>query len=220
MSRVFNPEEYRDSTRKVVVVAAGPGAGKSSLIEGAMTSTDLANQKLILPRYYVTREPREDRLEPNYNFVTEEEFEKAWTAGKMFERVRYNGKLYGSQSPDAVFDNADLNESDRALIVYDLDIKEGVPALLDNCPEALFIAIRTFQDRAQEEPLLIERMLGRGTPIDEINERLRDYYETQKPLLFEGASDIQPDIIIENLGEFAVVQTTFNYAIINGSQQR
>lgn len=216
MSREFSPEKYRKSPHKVVVVAAGPGAGKSSLIEGAIESPELAESGLILPRYFVTRAPRKDRKETNYNFVTREEFEVAWDAGKMFERASYNGDFYGSESPNAAFERARLNAVDHATVIYDLDIQEGVPALLENYPEAMFVANRSYEDRDREEPLIIKRMRERGTSHKEINDRLDIYYKDQKPLLFEGAGDIMPDIIIENVGELAVAQAEFNYAILNG----
>lgn len=217
MASKFNPEEYQESLRKVVIVAGGSGAGKTSLIEGAVASVELADSGLILPSYYVTRPPREDRDETNYNFVTPDEFEEAWEARKMFERATYNGNFYGSQSPDAVFDEAGLGPDDPAVAIYDLDIQEGVPALLKNCPGALLVAIRTYKDRELEEPLLIERMRGRGDSEDEISHRLGIYYEREKSLLFEGAGDIQPNITIVNVGELAVAQSAFNFAILNGT---
>lgn len=218
MSRNFNQQKYSEAKHKVVVVAAGPGAGKSSLIEGAIVSAELADAGLLLPRYYVTRSPREDRDESNYNFVTPEEFEDAWEAGKMFERVTYNGHFYGSQSPEAVFDEAGLGPNNPAVAIYDLDIQEGVPALLDNFTGAFLVAIRTHNDRKREEKLLTERMRGRGDPEDEIRCRLELYYKHEKSLLFEGAGPIHPNIIIENVGELAVAQSAFNFAILNGTQ--
>lgn len=218
MASKFNPEEYQESPRKVVIVAGGSGSGKTSLIEGAIASDELADSGLILPSYYVTRPPREDRVETNYNFVTPDKFEKAWADSEMFERTEYNGYLYGSQSPDAVFDQAGLGPDDPAVTIYDLDIEEGVPALLKNCPGALLVAIRTYIDREREEPLLIERMRGRGDSEDEISDRLGIYYEREKSLLFEGTGDIQPNITIVNVGELAVAQSAFNFAIMNGTQ--
>jgi guanylate kinase len=217
MASEFNSEDYRESAHKVVIVAGGSGSGKTSLIEGAIASDELDDSGLILPSYYVTRPPRVDRVETNYNFVTPEEFKKAWDARKMFERTEYNGYLYGSQSPEAVFEEARLGPDDPAVAIYDLDIQEGVPALLENSPGALLIAIRTYEDRKLEEPLLIERMRGRGDSEDEINHRLSIYYEREKSLLFEGASDNQPNIIIVNVGELAVAQSAFNLAILNGT---
>ncbi len=218
MSREFSPEKYRDSAHKVVVVAGGSGAGKTSLIQGAIASTELAGSGLILPGYYVTRPPRKDRDETNYNFVTPEQFDEAWEARKMFERASYNGHFYGSQSPEAVFSETGKKPEDPALAIYDLDIQEGVPALLKNYPRTLFIAIQTYKDREREEPLLTERMRGRGDPEDEIRCRLELYYKHEKSLLFEGAGPIHPNIIIENVGELAVAQSAFNFAILNGTQ--
>ncbi len=68
-----------------------------------------------------------------------------------------------------------------------------------------------------EGALLTERMRGRGDSEDEINHRLSIYYEREKSLLFERASHIQPNITIVNVGDLAIAQSAFNYAIINGS---
>lgn len=217
MASEFNPEEYRESPHKVVIVSGGSGSGKTSLIEGAIASDELTESGLILPRYYVTRPPREDRDETNYNFVTPAEFEEAWREGKMFERATYNGNFYGSQSPEAAFSEAAKKPEDPAVALYDLDIQEGVLALLDNFPGALLVAIRTHTDRKREEKLLTERMRGRGDSEDEIRRRLDIYYEHEKSLLFEGAGPIHPNIIIVNVGELAVAQSAFNHAILNGS---
>jgi guanylate kinase len=139
---------------KCVVIVGGMASGKTTLAK------ELERQGFKRIITYTTRPKRggeRDRID--YNFISEEEFNKKIDEGFFAESVAYNACfghcLYGSAKKD-------YNTKDDTVIVLN-------PRGVINLTEPAFIVYLDLR-----ESLLRERAITRGDSLSEINRRIED----------------------------------------------
>src|SRR5215831_3980978 len=144
----------RTSRGGLIVVSAPSGAGKSSLIEAALTRvTDL--QYSIS---YTTREARgPECYGVDYHFVSEREFLSMRERGEFIESARVHGHLYGTR--------ASVIEADMAAgrdVILDIDV-QGAEQIREKMAEAITIFVLPPSQKA-----LVDRLSRRNlnTPED------------------------------------------------------
>lgn len=78
---------------KHIYILVGPsGAGKDYLLGRALTT----HPGLYSIPSYTTRPPRTKQAAHPFHYVTQAEFDDAWSAGKILERVVEHGHCYGT----------------------------------------------------------------------------------------------------------------------------
>src|SRR5262249_52242849 len=161
MARLGGPCGRNTSRGGLIVVSAPSGAGKSSLIEAALTRvTDL--QYSIS---YTTREARGPECDGvDYHFVSEPEFLSMRERGEFIESARVHGHLYGTRT-SAI--DADLDAGRD--VILDIDV-QGAEQIREKMPEAITIFVLPPSQNA-----LIARLSRRNlnTP-DDLARRLRN----------------------------------------------
>ena len=151
---------------KLFVIAGPSGVGKGTIIKELLKNND----SLELSVSSTTRKPRPNEIDGiNYNFLTEEEFQKAIDADEFLEWAVYNKNHYGTSK--TVVDNALKNGKS---IILEIEI-QGAVQIMEKCKDAVFIFILP---PSYEE--LENRLRGRNTEDEQtIQNRLRI---TQKEL--------------------------------------
>ena len=116
----------------LIVVAAPSGAGKSSLVEGALKRVDRLKYSIS----YTTRKARgAERDGVEYYFIGEEEFLAMRDRGEFLESAEVHGYLYGTQR--TTIERMLAEGSD---VILDIDV-QGAGQILRQMPEAVTVFV-------------------------------------------------------------------------------
>jgi guanylate kinase len=116
----------------LVVVTAPSGAGKSSLVERALSRVDRLSYSIS----YTTRQARgAERHGVNYFFVSEDEFLKMRDRGEFVESARVHGYLYGTQRTAI-----EKMMGEGYDVILDIDI-QGAEQIRRQMPDAITIFV-------------------------------------------------------------------------------
>lgn len=138
----------------LIVVAAPSGAGKSSLVEGALKSVDLLKYSIS----YTTRKARgAERDGVEYYFIDEEEFLAMRDRGEFLESAEVHGFLYGTQR--ATIERIISEGSD---VILDIDV-QGARQIVRQMPEAVTVFVLPPSREVLESRL---RMRNLNDPAD------------------------------------------------------
>ena len=138
----------------LIVVAAPSGAGKSSLVEGALKSVDLLKYSIS----YTTRKARgAERDGVEYYFIDKEEFLDMRDRGEFLESAEVHGFLYGTQR--ATIERIISEGSD---VILDIDV-QGARQIVRQMPEAVTVFVLPPSREVLESRL---RMRNLNDPAD------------------------------------------------------
>lgn len=130
------------------IVTAPSGAGKTSLVQALVESTD----ELCVSVSHTTRAPREAEVDGvNYNFVSQEQFFAMREAQEFFESAEVYGNFYGTSK---TWVNEQLDAGTDVILEIDW---QGARQVREQHPEACSIFILPPSLKA-----LTERLTGRG----------------------------------------------------------
>jgi guanylate kinase len=130
------------------IVTAPSGAGKTSLVQALVESTDA----LCVSVSHTTRAPREAEVDGvNYNFVSQEQFFAMREAQEFFESAEVYGNFYGTSK---TWVNEQLDSGTDVILEIDW---QGARQVREQHPEACSIFILPPSLKA-----LTERLTGRG----------------------------------------------------------
>lgn len=130
------------------IVTAPSGAGKTSLVQALVESTDA----LCVSVSHTTRAPREAEVDGvNYNFVSQEQFFAMREAQEFFESAEVYGNFYGTSK---TWVNEQLDAGTDVILEIDW---QGARQVREQHPEACSIFILPPSLQA-----LTERLTGRG----------------------------------------------------------
>jgi guanylate kinase len=130
------------------IVTAPSGAGKTSLVQALVESTDA----LCVSVSHTTRAPREAEVDGvNYNFVSQEQFFAMREAQEFFESAEVYGNFYGTSK---TWVNEQLDAGTDVILEIDW---QGARQVREQHPEACSIFILPPSLKA-----LTERLTGRG----------------------------------------------------------
>lgn len=133
-----SPGEGVDSKKEIIVpgslivVSAPSGAGKSSLVEGALKSLDRLKYSIS----YTTRKPRgAERDGVEYYFIDKEEFLSMRDRGEFLESAEVHGCLYGTHR--VTVERMIREGSD---VILDIDV-QGAAQIVRQMPEAVTVFV-------------------------------------------------------------------------------
>ncbi len=137
-----------------IIVISGPGGvGKGTVVSRLIDQ----NPALSVSRSWTTRAQRPGETDDAYTFVTREQFEAAIDEGAFLEWDHHFGNYYGSPVP------SEHHERD---LILEIDVN-GARQVHEGGHEALFVFIDSPSIELQRE-----RLLGRGDPLEKVEERL------------------------------------------------
>ncbi len=172
---------------KTIILCGKSGAGKNTV---GLELEKLGVKKIVT---YTTRPMRPREVNGvDYNFVTEEEFQKLLDDGKFAETASYNAEFgfcrYGS-----------LKESYGQDNTYIILNPIGLKAVRNAGADALAVYLRVDENK------LIKRLKKRGDKPEEIIRRLAadavDFADIEVDLIIDNAND--PKQVAETICEFA-----------------
>ena len=138
----------------LIVVAAPSGAGKSSLVEGALKRVDLLKYSIS----YTTRIARgAERDGVEYYFIGKEEFLDMRDRGEFLESAEVHGFLYGTQR--ATVERIIGEGSD---VILDIDV-QGARQIVRQMPDAVTVFVLPPSREVLESRL---RMRNLNDPAD------------------------------------------------------
>lgn len=152
-------------------IISGPsGVGKDTVMERLLRSYEFSAFKFHAPHAYTTREPRGDKSDDTYIFVTDEEFEKL-RPNEMLESSVVHGHKYGMSKE--YFHKAMM---DGDYIIKSLDTV-GAKTLKDRyAADVTTIFIKPSSIKKLEQQLR-----GRGTETEkQVEQRMDDTLEELK----------------------------------------
>ena len=152
-------------------IISGPsGVGKDTVMERLLRSYEFSAFKFHAPRAYTTREPRGDKSDDTYIFVTEEEFDKLRQTD-MLESSVVHGNKYGMSKE--YFHKAMM---DGEYIIKSLDTV-GAKTLKDRYKED----VTTIFIKPPSIEKLEQQLRGRKTETEgQIERRMSDTFEELK----------------------------------------
>lgn len=186
----FGPEGIKE--KFLCIVSAPSGTGKDSIINKFNEQYDYFTRIVTC----TTRKPRPGEVNGvNYNFLTQDEFQKGVENGDFLEYCNVFGdRFYGTRKKDV---ETALATGKNAILVIDVD---GAMQVKKNRPDALMMF---FTPPSMKE--LASRLINRGTEtMDAIAERLgKASYE----LGFKNKYDIilQNDDLAESVNELGQI---------------
>lgn len=134
---------------KLFVIAGPSGVGKGTVIKELLKAED----SFMLSVSSTTRKPRPGEIDGvNYNFLSQEDFQKAIDCGDFLEWAVYNNNYYGT--------NKKMVESALSQcknVILEIEI-QGATQVMEKCKDAVFIFILP---PSYEE--LEKRLRGRNT---------------------------------------------------------
>jgi len=148
-------------TGKLYVVSAPSGAGKTTVVKGALKKLKAIERSIS----WTTREPREGEKEgKDYRFVSRKEFEKLIYEKKLLEWAEVFGEYYGT--PVSNIDEAKRDKVDLFLVIDVQGAKQIRKKMSDSI--LIFILPPSMED-------LKMRLQARGKETEEeINKRLKE----------------------------------------------
>ena len=171
---------------KVFVITGPSGVGKGTLIAKLLEAVP----DLELSISATTRKPREGEEDGrDYNFLTEEEFQRRVDADDFLEFATYAGNRYGTLR-SAVDEQLDAGRS----VVLEIEV-QGASQVRQAMPEAVQIFI------APPDPAALrERLEGRATDSpEEIEKRLR-----RAEVELEAKRDFAHVVVNDDVGKAAL----------------
>jgi guanylate kinase len=142
------------------IVSAPSGAGKTTLVERLVKTTD----RLKMSRSYTSRPPRADEVHGvDYNFVSRDEFERMAAADEFLEWADVFGNLYGTAAADTARCMGSGND-----VVLVIDVQGARKVRGKGLPHVgIFVLPPSYQ-------VLEKRLRGRSKDHEEaINRRLQ-----------------------------------------------
>lgn len=131
-AQVSDPKKEIITPGNLIVVSAPSGAGKSSLVDGALKRLDRLEYSIS----YTTRKPRgAERDGVEYYFIGKEEFLDMRDRGEFLESAEVHGCLYGTQK--ATIERIISEGSDAIL---DIDV-QGAAQVVRQMPEAVTVFV-------------------------------------------------------------------------------
>lgn len=131
--------------KKVIVITAPSGAGKTSLVKKLLSQSD----NLAFSISCTTRDKRDGEThEKDYYFLTNEQFKAKVAAGEFAEHEEvYPGKFYGTLKSEV-----ERNWANRKIVIFDIDVKGAlnIKKLYGNDCLTIFImppSIETLEER-------------------------------------------------------------------------
>lgn len=162
--------------RPLLIVVSGPaGSGKTTL---CMRLTESYPQFIHRVITCTTRPPRVGEIDgEDYYFLTRQEFEAQFAAGKFLEKAVVHNNLYGCRKADIA---KHLSAGYDALLNVDVQGAASIRNQAEN-DKTLAESLVTVFVRVTDPVELRRRLTGRGTdPVDEINRRVAaSEYELQ-----------------------------------------
>ena len=138
----------------LLVVISGPGGvGKGTVVSKLLA----IDERLTISRSWTTRDQRPGEADDAYTFVSENEFKEAIDREAFLEWDHHFGNYYGSPIP---------RRNDVRDLILEIDVN-GASTIQRDHPDALMIFIDTPSIELQRE-----RLLGRGDPVNKVDERL------------------------------------------------
>lgn len=161
----------------MIIVLSGPsGAGKGKTFEEISKLRSTVRKVLSV----TTRPKRAEDIEnPNYIFVSEEEFLNMEAQDKFFESVLYDGNYYGTLE-------IPVDELDKTDLFFDKDVR-GAIKIKEAYPEAITIYIMP-----KDKKTLFERQKDRGEARKQI---AKEEVELAKQLDFLVVNDDIEDTV-------------------------
>ena len=130
--KISDTEEEITAHGNLIVVAAPSGAGKSSLVEGALKRLDRLEYSIS----YTTRKPRGDERDGvEYYFISKEEFLDMRDRGEFLESAEVHGCLYGTQK--ATVERIISEGSD---VILDIDV-QGAAQIVRQMPGVVTVFV-------------------------------------------------------------------------------
>ena len=141
----------------ILVTLTGPsGVGKSVVVKDIFTRYPDRFGEAVST---TTRVPRLGEVDGvAYHFVTRDEFDRRWDAGRFLERVEYNGKLYGIETESI---RKVMDQGKNVLLVVEPHGAQQIRERWEGDLLQLFM-------RPPSEEVLVERMRGRGDSEESI----------------------------------------------------
>lgn len=150
--------------KKVIVITAPSGAGKTSLVKKLLSQSD----NLAFSISCTTREKRDGEThEKDYYFLTNEQFKAKVAADEFVEHEEvYPGKFYGTLKSEV-----ERNWANRKIVVFDIDVKGAlnIKKLYGNDCLTIFIMPPSeealeerLKNRATENPKTLKERLKRS----------------------------------------------------------
>ena len=160
----------------MIILIGESGCGKTTILN------ELVKRGYKKATNHTTRPIREDEVEnPEYIFVSKEEFDNMWNEGKLLQRAEFDGEYYGI-SVDSLRDDIVCIQIVQSI----KDVKERAFELGfdENKIKCFYISVP-----AEERT---KRMLSRGDSIETIQRRMK--LDSEK---FKGAKEVV-DYVVEN----------------------
>lgn len=161
----------------MIILIGESGSGKTSILN------ELIKRGYKKATNHTTRPIREDEVEnPEYVFVSKEEFNRMWDEGKLLQRTEFDGEYYGI-STESLQDD-----------VVCIQIVSSIQDVKNRAKEQGFDInkIKCFYISVPAEERT-KRMLSRGDSIESIQRRME--IDSEK---FKGVKDVV-DFVVENV---------------------
>lgn len=160
----------------MIILIGESGSGKTTILN------ELIKRGYTKATNHTTRPIREDEVEnPEYIFVSKDEFNNMWDEGKLLQRAEFNNEYYGMSVDSLRDDVACIQIADS---IKDVKAKAFELGFDDKKIVSFYIFVP-----AEERT---KRMLTRGDSIDSIQKRLE--IDNEK---FKNARDVV-DFVVEN----------------------
>ncbi|MFQ5526805.1 MAG: guanylate kinase [Thermoanaerobaculia bacterium] len=139
-------------TGTLLIVSAPSGAGKTTLIQRALTGDDPHLEGLVFSVSHTTRPPRPDEVDGrDYHFVTEDVFRQMMVEDEFLEWADVYGQLKGTSKAAVLPYLAEGRD-----VILDIDV-QGAAQVLESYPQAESVLILPPSYAELER-----RLLGRG----------------------------------------------------------
>lgn len=186
----------KDIKGHLVLLMAPSGSGKRLMVEGL---SETVTDSMYFAKTYTSRARRAAEENPNYIFITRDEFEQWVEEDRFVEWANFGGNLYGTSKDDV------LEALQEKQIVFKEMELQGVMQMKELVPKEHMTVIYIDAGSWKE---LKERVLARADiPAEELRLREERYYEEAK---FKPEADI---VIVNKNGEPEVAQAEFRGVI-------
>lgn len=167
----------------MIILIGESGSGKTTILN------ELVKRGYTKAINHTTRPMREEEAEnPEYVFVSKDEFNSMWDEGKLLQRAEFNNEYYGMSVESLKDDVACIQIADSIKDVKARALELG----FDNKNIVSFYIYVPAEERTK-------RMLSRGDSIESIQKRLE--IDNEK---FKNAREVVDFVVENNILEDAV----------------